>query len=314
LSALGASSRAVDGFTIERADRAISRLSVCARRESRIIRYGESVQFPALIRSRGSGSGQDGLAFRTGQLRSTRPRLIRLRRRFRIDRKALLQALRGPAPHGASSDGPPAPRRLEQPSPSTSPISDVLVSPPGHRLAGSRTDGKLARPTSRDVRLAFTRATETAAAPRLAERRERRSGRLPSCHAQPSLPGCHAALALWFESVAWLCAPFWLRNRRRPRQQVVRRTPGLAPRRRFALRLLVRDDARCVGPISANLSSSYQHPRLVGFRCVTCLRTCAPDSRLVHISAIGFGGPHVSRFVPSRRAFSSHRDAWRPNL
>jgi hypothetical protein len=88
--------------------------------------------------------------------------------------------------------------------------------------------------------------------------------------------------------------------------KVVRRAPGLAPRRRFALRLLVRHDARCVGPISANLSSSYQHPRLVGFRCVTCLRTCAPNSRLVHISAIGFGGPHVSlschrggRFLPT---------------
>lgn len=71
----------------------------------------------------------------------------------------------------------------------------------GHRLAGSRTDGKLARRTPRDVRLAFTRATETVAAPPLAERRERRSGRLPSCHARPSFPGRRAALALWLKAL-----------------------------------------------------------------------------------------------------------------
>jgi len=42
---------------------------------------------------------------------------------LRIDREALAVALRGPAPRGASCDGPPAPRRLEQPLPCTSPIS-----------------------------------------------------------------------------------------------------------------------------------------------------------------------------------------------
>jgi hypothetical protein len=225
-----------------------------------------------------------------------------------------LQALRGPAPHGASSDGPPAPRRLEQPSPSTSPISDVLVSPPGHRLAGSRTDGKLARLTPRDVRLAFTRVTETAAAPRLAERRERRSGRLPSCHAQPSFPGCRAALALWFESVARLRAPFWPRSRRRPRQQSRAESSwaSAAPPIRLAAPRASRRAMRRTD--FCHLTSSYQHPRLACLRCITCFRTCAADNRLFHISAIGFGGPHGVTFVPSRRACSSHRDAWRPNL
>jgi hypothetical protein len=35
------------------------------------------------------------------------------------------------------------------------------------------------------------------------------------------------------------------------RQHAVRRAPRLAPLRRFALRLIVRRDARCVGPTSA---------------------------------------------------------------
>jgi len=42
-----------------------------------------------------------------------------------------------------------------------------------------------------------------------------------------------------------------------------------------------------------HLTSSYEHPRPVGLRCVTCLRTCHSDNRLLHISAIRFGGPHV---------------------
>jgi hypothetical protein len=65
--------------------------------------------------------------------------------------------------------------------PCTSPISDVLRRRCGHRLAGSRTDGKLARRTPCGVRLALTHSTETATTPVLAERRVQRSERLPSC-------------------------------------------------------------------------------------------------------------------------------------
>jgi len=76
----------------------------------------------------------------------------------------------------------------------------------------------------------------------------------------------------------------------------VRRAPRPAPCRRLALRLLVRHDARCVRPTSAFSRSSYEHPRLVGSRCVMRLRACAiEDDRLLHISEIRFGGPHVCR-------------------
>jgi hypothetical protein len=48
------------------------------------------------------------------------------------------------------------------------PISDAPRRPRGHRYAGSRTDEQVARRTPRSVRLALTRATETALMPRLA--------------------------------------------------------------------------------------------------------------------------------------------------
>ena len=103
------------------------------------------------------------------------------------------------------SDGPPAPLRLEQPSPRTSPISDAPLSPLGHRLAGSRTDGQLARRPCCHERLALTRATETVTLPHLAELQERRSGRLPPCRDRPGFPpGRRALLATWFGSVARL--------------------------------------------------------------------------------------------------------------
>jgi hypothetical protein len=41
-----------------------------------------------------------------------------------------------------------------------------------------------------------------------------------------------------------------------------------------------------------HLTSSYEHPRLVGFRSVAHLRTRDADNRLFHVSAIRFGGPH----------------------
>jgi hypothetical protein len=70
----------------------------------------------------------------------------------RLARSPISSKIPGPAPFGASRGGPPAPCRLEQPSPGTSPISDVSRRRNGHRLAGSSTDGKLARRTPRDAR------------------------------------------------------------------------------------------------------------------------------------------------------------------
>jgi hypothetical protein len=52
------------------------------------------------------------------------------------------------------------------------------------------------------------------------------------------------------------------------------------------------------------LNSSYEHPRLVGSRMSRALFTRAcPRDRLVHASAIRFGGPHV-------RPLSEHRPRW----
>jgi len=55
----------------------------------------------------------------------------------------------------------------------------------------------------------------------------------------------------WLKCAAQLRASFSPRCRRLVRQHVERSAPGPASRRRFALRLLVRHDARCVGPTSA---------------------------------------------------------------
>jgi len=159
LSALGASSRAVDGLgSNSRTCRSVASL-LCTRCMPRNVRYGVSVPFPARFRSRGSGCRSGWPSYSHGpasidpfQAHSTAASLS-------LHRQALVLAVRGPAPRGASCDGPPAPLRLEQPSPWTSPISDVLRRHRGHRLAGSSTGGKLAGRTSCDVRLALTRAT-----------------------------------------------------------------------------------------------------------------------------------------------------------
>jgi len=42
-----------------------------------------------------------------------------------------------------------------------------------------------------------------------------------------------------------------------------------------------------------HLTSSYEHPRLVGFHTRRVLGTRGTDSRLLHISATDFGGPHL---------------------
>jgi len=176
----------------------------------------------------------------------------------------------GPAPYGASRDGPPAPRRLEQPSPGTSPISDVSTSPHEHRHAGTRTDGKLARRASFDVRRSID--------PRIQDRRSlcslrcesmRRSRRLRSCRDRPGFPrGRRAALAPFFGELRAARALFSPRSRRCVRQHVARNPPRPVPRPPLSLRIAeghgtgVRRTDLCL------LTSSYEHPRLVGSRCV----------------------------------------------
>jgi hypothetical protein len=104
--------------------------------------------------------------------------------------------------------------------------------------------------------------TETAAPRRLSTPRVPRSGCLPSCHAGLGVipaPG-HARFLDWFRSMTR--APFSPRSRRYVRQHVMRSTPRPASPRRLALRLGIRDDARCVGPTSAiSLLVSVPAPR-----------------------------------------------------
>jgi len=64
--------------------------------------------------------------------------------------------------------------------------------------------GSFAPRAPRGARFALTRATETLAMPSLAERHERRSGRLPSCRDQRGFPHRRSALAFVTESFAQL--------------------------------------------------------------------------------------------------------------
>lgn len=223
----------------------------------------------------------DGLAIRTGQLRSTRPRLTRPRRRLRIDREALAVALRGPAPRGASCDGPPAPRRLEQPLPCTSPISDVPRRRRVHRLIGSRADGKHPqslrspphRPLQSDAsngRNAFHRvATERVSPSGEARGPPGRWLRTPSRTVLTSEPPPRASARAAVSSSASVAPSIRLAAPRAERR-AMRRT----------------DVCR--------LTSSYEHPRLVGSRGRPALaRLRHRGVRLLHGSAIRFGGPHV---------------------
>jgi hypothetical protein len=159
---------------------------------------------PARFRSRGSG-GRSGWPSYSHRPASIDPfEAPSIAASLSLHRQALVLAVRGPAPRGASSDGPPAPHRLEQPSPRSSPISDVLRRHRGHRLAGSRTGGKLAGRTSCDARLALTRATETATLPCLAVRQcnDRDAFRRVAIH-QLSLASSSRLLP-WLESAARL--------------------------------------------------------------------------------------------------------------
>lgn len=197
------------------------------------------------------------------------------------------------APHGASSDGPPAPHRLEQPLPRTTPISDIPRRHRGHRLAGSRTDRKLAKRTPCDVHPAFD--------PRDLDRRPAapfgtsgpRSGCLPSCHAEPGsplVPLPRSPSLFGYRGVT--CAPFSPRSRRGLRQQVIRSAPRPAAPRRLALRLAERKRRAMRRTDFCHLTSSYEYPRIVGSPCVRRLRVSTVEEiACCHDSAIRFGGP-----------------------
>jgi hypothetical protein len=206
-------------------------------------------------------------SFRIGQLRSTHVRPTRSRRSSRICRKAPSGGRRGPAPRGASSDGPPAPTRLEQPSPSMSPISDAPC-----RLAGTASPvpvtgcswhgtWHLAMPRSD----AFTRGTKTAphASPlRMGALAVGTSSVVPRPTGQrPVAAPCALSLT---ECDTRRHTPFSPWDRRLVRQHDVRNTPWPAPHRpnrlaapRATRRAMRRTDF-------CHLTSSYEHPRLVG--------------------------------------------------
>ena len=192
------------------------------------------------------------------------------------------------------SDGPPAPRRLEQPSPRTSPISDAPLSPLGHRLAGSRTDGQLARRPCCHERLALTRATETVTLPHLAELQERRSGRLPPCRDRPRFPpaaGPHVPPGLEAS-----CDPRTVLASRPPPCASARRSESPWASAASSIRLAVpRASRRAMRRTSfCHLTSSYEHPYLAGSRPVERLRVRHRRSRLLHGRTSRFGGSHVA--------------------
>jgi len=68
--------------------------------------------------------------------------------------------------------------------------------------------------------------------------------------------------------------PFSPRRRRSVRQHVERSAPGPASCRRFALRFLVRHDARCIGPTSAFSRLRTSTRASLVPRCVMRFRAC----------------------------------------
>jgi hypothetical protein len=127
-------------------------------------------------------------------------------------------------------------------------------------------------------------------------------------------PATEAASAFVFECATHLRAPLSPRCRRLVRQHVVRSTPGPAPRRRFALRLLVRRDARCVGPTSAfsRLRTSTRASPVSGV--VKRFRACASETSPASRQCDSLRWAARSPWIPSRRACCSRRDACEPNL
>jgi len=87
------------------------------------------------------------------------------------------------------------------------------------------------------------------------------------------------------------------------RQHAVRSAPGPAPRRRLALRLVVRERRAMRRTDFCLLTSSYEHPCLAGSRA--CF---ARGIAWFTPGRIRFGGPHRSVCRSSLEALSSSRD------
>jgi len=96
--------------------------------------------------------------------------------------------------------------------------------------------------------------------------------------------------------------------------RLLRRAPRPASRRRVALRLLVRCDARCVRPTSAFSRSSYEHPRLAGSHQALRLRAGVTGRSPVSRQCDSLRWAARLVWVSPRRALSSLRDACGPYL
>jgi hypothetical protein len=111
----------------------------------------------------------------------------------------------GAAPRGASSDGPPAPRRLEQPFPSHAPISDAPRHRRGHRLAGSMLPTGSFAFDARPFGLTSRRSPARPRPPtpsRLAERRGRDRDAFGRVSSRREFPRGGVERAHWLESAA----------------------------------------------------------------------------------------------------------------
>jgi hypothetical protein len=255
--------------------------------------------FPALDRSRGSGcrAGWPSCSHRPASIDPSTAHSIACVA-FASTCETLVVALRGSAPRGASRDGPPAPRRLGQPLPCTSPISDVLRRHRGHCLAGSRTGGKLARRASCDARREFTRATEMTTTPRLAARHHDHRDAFRRVSIDRVAPVADPTSAFLFECAARFRTPFSPRSRRLVCQHVgaecssasvASPTCLAAPR---ASRRAMRQTDFCLLTFFVRAPAPRRFPMR---HALSRLRD--RGDRLPHVSAIRFGGPHVCRVV-----------------
>jgi len=210
-----------------------------------------------------------------------------------------------PAPLGASEDGPPAPRRLEQPSPWTLPISDTSRRCGGHRLTGSRTGRKLV-----GFAPGLTRAAETTAFPRLGGVEQRESRRLPSYRDRSSFWIAQAALGTRCGALRADCTH---RSHLGAAAACVSRSCGdLLGQRPEPTRLAASPcrGARCVGPTSAFSRLRMSTRASLGSRGVMQAHAFRGD-RLCHVRTIRFGGSHMA----SRpRALSSRNNVCEPCL
>jgi len=254
---------------------------------------------PALDRSRGSGcrAGWPSYSHRPASIDPLTAHSIACVA-FASTCETLVLALRGSAPRGASRDGPPAPHRLGQPSPCTSPISDVLRRHRGHCLTGSRTGGKLARGGPCGSLRAFTRATETATMARLAARHRNNRDAFRRVSTDRVAPVADPTSAFLIECATQCRTPFSPRSRRLVCQHggaecssasVASPTCLAAPR---ASRRAMRQTDFCLLTFFVRAPAPRRFPMR---HALARLRD--RGNRLLHIRAIRFGGSHTCRVV-----------------